>query len=185
MDQALPTGARRTRPAPPLSTRDATVSAGLRVEEIGLLGWSALMGVVAAIMVSFAPGAWYAQRSASVGWAAPGWLFAPLSMALYVALALGAWLVWKDARERTGAGVAFGLLGTQLVLDVLWPWLFFALHRVDLALLDAGLLALVSAGTTAFFWRRKRAAGWLVAPSLLRALYLAAMSWQLWLLGGA
>jgi tryptophan-rich sensory protein len=84
---------------------------------------------------------------------------------LYVLMGLCAWLVWRRAGFR-GAPLALGLFGVQLALNALWSYLFFGLHRPDLALLDIAALWLAILAVTLLFWRRHRGAGALMLPYL-------------------
>ena len=67
---------------------------------------------------------WYAEL-AKPPWTPPGWLFGPVWTALYTAMAVAAWLVWRQA--GLAGAMALGLLAVQLGLNVAWSWLFFGL----------------------------------------------------------
>lgn len=145
----------------------------LSAREVGLIAWSALLGLVAALTAAFVPGTWYA-RIDKPAWAPAAWLFSPLSMALDAALALAAWMIWREARPRSGASLALCLFAVALVLDVMWSWAFFGLHQVELALGCSVLLAVVGSLVVVAFGARRAAAGWLVAPWLAWHLLLGA-----------
>jgi translocator protein len=122
------------------------------------------------------PGEWYAQlRKPSFN--PPGWVFPPVWTVLYVLIAIAGWRSW----ERNRGGWAMRLWWAQLVLNFLWSPLFFAAHRIDLALVVVLLLLAVSLGFIAVSWREDRLAAWLFTPyaawvgfaSLLNATLLA------------
>lgn len=106
-----------------------------------------------------APDEWYAQLDKPV-FNPPGWLFGPVWTALYVLIAVAGWRVWR----RDSAGWPMRLWWAQLVLNFLWSPVFFAAHRIDLAL--AVIIALLAAilGFIAVSWRQHRAAAWLFVP---------------------
>ena len=81
---------------------------------------------------------------------------------LYLAMAVAAWLVWRQA-GWCGALVWFGV---QLALNATWSPVFFGMHRIGLALGNIVLLWLAIAGTTVVFWRVTPAAGILFVPYL-------------------
>jgi translocator protein len=87
------------------------------------------------------------------------------------ALVCAAW----GARFRTAAIALFVL---QLLINLAWSPVFFALHEIKLAL--AVLLALDVAAliTTALFWRVRRLAGWLMVPYLAWILFATVLNWQ-------
>jgi tryptophan-rich sensory protein len=131
---------------------------------LGLLGWLAASLAAGWIGSRHLPGAWYASLE-KPSWTPPGAVFGPVWGVLYVLMGLCAWLVWRRARFR-GAPLALGLFGVQLALNALWSYLFFGLHRPDLALLDIAALWLAILAVTLLFWRRHRGAGALMLPYL-------------------
>ena len=101
--------------------------------------------------------------------------------ALYVMMAVAAWLVWK----RGGWSVhrtPLALFVTQLVLNAIWSLLFFGLRRPDLAFAEIVLLWCLIAATTAAFWRVSRVAGILFAPYLVWVTFASALNAAIWLL---
>ncbi|MEA2553382.1 MAG: translocator protein [Fimbriimonadaceae bacterium] len=81
---------------------------------------------------------------------------------LYGFMAVAAWLVWYEREhlieEKRLAMAAFGV---QLVLNALWPWLFFALRSPVLALGELIVLHFAVQYTGFLFSRIRAAAGWL------------------------
>ncbi len=75
---------------------------------------------------------------------------------------------------------ALSLFLTQLVVNGLWSWLFFAWHRGALAFADILLLTLLVAGTVVSFWRVQRLAGALLIPYLLWVMFAAALNYSVW-----
>src|SRR5690348_5660064 len=96
---------------------------------LGLIGWmlaTLAAGAVGALATRQAP-AFYAGL-VKPAWAPPGWLFGAVWTALYVAMGLAAWLVWRQA-GWAGATVGLSLFLAQLVCNALWSWLFFTWRR--------------------------------------------------------
>jgi len=126
----------------------------------------------------FQPGEWY-SRLAKPSWTPPNWLFGPVWSALYVAMAVAAWLVWRQAGLR-GAAAPLAVFVVQLVLNAAWSWLFFGLHRPDLAFAEIALLWLAILATLVLFWRRNALAGTLILPYLAWVTYAASLNLGLW-----
>jgi tryptophan-rich sensory protein len=146
-----------------------------------------ILGLVAALAASFAPGwfgsqfmpgVWYAQL-VKPSWTPPNWLFGPVWTALYAMMAVAAWLVWKRDGFRR-AGLALGVFIVQLVLNGVWSWLFFGLQQIALAFFEIVALWAAILAATVLFWRRARPAGILMLPYLAWVTYAAALNFALW-----
>ncbi len=106
-----------------------------------------------------APGDWYAGL-AKPSFNPPDWVFAPTWTVLYVLIGVAGWRVWqKDANSG-----AMKLWWLQLVLNFLWTPVFFAAHRIEIALLIILLMLVAIVAFIALAWRQERAAAWLFAP---------------------
>lgn len=117
-------------------------------------------------------------KLAQPGWAPPSYLFGPVWSALYLLMAVAAWLVWRvDPRWRNPAIIAYGV---QLVLNLLWSPLFFGLGWRGLALIDIVLLDLAVAVTITLFWRIHRPAAAMMVPYLAWILFATALNYSVW-----
>jgi tryptophan-rich sensory protein len=121
---------------------------------------------------------WYAEL-AKPAWTPPSWVFGPVWTALYIMMAVAAWLVWRKG-GAAAAAVPLGLFLVQLALNVSWSPLFFGLHRPDLAFFVIVLLWCAILATLVAFWRVSPAAGWLLLPYLLWVTYASALNFAIW-----
>lgn len=112
-------------------------------------------------------------------WAPPPWLFGPVWTALYLLMAVAAWLVWR-VRARRGVRRALALYGVQLALNALWPWLFFAWRRGAWAFAEVVLLVVVVGATVAAFARVRRRAAALLLPYLAWVTFASALTLAVW-----
>ena len=145
---------------------------------VGLVLWIVACLAAGWIGSRFTPGEWYAALSKPT-WTPPSWVFAPVWTTLYVLMGLAAWLVWRRA-GFAGAPVALGLFIVQLVLNGLWPYLFFGIHQPGFAFAEIVVLWLVIFATTIGFWRTKPGAGVLMLPYLCWVGFASALNLQLW-----
>ena len=99
----------------------------------------------------------------------PNWVFAPVWSALYVAMAVAAWLVWKR-------GGPTGVWWVQLALNLAWTPAFFALQQPWLALVVIVALDVAVALTVVVFSGFSRAATWLMVPYLGWVLFATALN---------
>lgn len=121
---------------------------------------------------------WYAGLRKPPG-TPPDWVFGPVWTGLYLCMGIAAWLVWQAAGWHAGAQ-ALALWGVQLLVNVLWSWLFFGLHRPQWALVDVALLFILIALTMVAFQPFSSTAAWLLVPYLLWVAYAARLNYLLW-----
>lgn len=112
-------------------------------------------------------------------WTPPNWLFGPVWSALYLCMAIAAWLVWRSA-GFSGARFALGLFSVQLVLNVCWSAIFFWAHRPGLAFAEIVLLWVLILATTVAFRPLSRVAALLMTPYLLWVAYAATLNYGIW-----
>ena len=107
----------------------------------------------------------------------PGWVFGVVWTLLYIALGLSLALI-LHARGARGRPLAVGLFVLQLLLNFAWSPIFFAMHRVDLALLLLGAMLILSATVVILFVRIRPAAAWLMIPYVGWLVFAALLTWQ-------
>ena len=145
-----------------MNTIDGSAAAGYDRRH----GWLTLLLLLALVVggglvigIVTRPGDWYAAL-VKPPFNPPNWIFGPVWTALYVFIAVAGWRIsMRRPRHRP-----MTLWWLQLGLNFLWSPLFFAAHRIDLAL---GVIALLLLAIIAFIvtaWRVDRIASWLFAP---------------------
>ena len=99
---------------------------------------------------------------------------------LYAALAVAAWLVWRQRQLPRRA--AFTVYGALLLLNLAWPLMFFGLFPMMgaaalwLALLLIGGHAVVAVLTVLFFGPISRTAGLLMLPYVSWLVFSASLN---------
>jgi translocator protein len=124
-------------------------------------------------------GGWYA-RLIKPSWTPPNWVFGPVWSALYLMMAVAAWLVWREKGLTGAAALPLALFAAQLVFNAAWSILFFGMHRIGLALADIMLLWSAILVTMLTFWRISPWAGALMLPYLLWVTYASALNYSIW-----
>jgi benzodiazapine receptor len=149
-----------------------------------IASWFALAGFVVATFVAAGIGGWLTGNP-SVGWYAslekpsfnpPNWVFGPVWTALYLTMAVAAWLVWRKAWFTA----AHAWYAVQLALNVLWSALFFRFHAIGTALIEIVALWWMILATTIAFQRHSRAAALLLVPYLSWVTYAAVLNFSIW-----
>lgn len=112
-------------------------------------------------------------------WTPPDRVFAPVWTALYLSMAIAAWMVWLR-RPWPEMTPAVGLFAVQLGLNVAWSALFFGLHSLAAGLVAIVLLwcAILAMGVA--FHRVSALAGWILAPYLVWVSFAAALNFAIW-----
>ena len=126
----------------------------------------------------FLPGEWYTSLN-KTSWTPPNSVFGPVWTALYIMMGISAWIVWKN-RHYKKAKVSLFLFVFQLILNSLWTYIFFGLHRPGVAFLEISALWFVLLATLIGFWRVKNVAGVLMLPYILWVSFAALLSFAIW-----
>lgn len=121
---------------------------------------------------------WYAALT-KPSWTPPAWVFGPVWSALYLAMAIAAWLVWRRSGFSAARG-ALTLFAAQLVLNVCWSAIFFGAHSPGLAFAEILLLWLMILGATMAFRPLSRLAAWLMVPYLIWVAFAATLNYSIW-----
>jgi len=153
------------------------------VSTLVLLGFVLLavgIGMGGALSTSSAVTGWYADAAKPV-WTPPNIVFGPVWTALYLMMAVAAWLVW---RRRHEADVRPALLAyfVQLLLNAAWTPVFFGLYPVmgvaalwlAFAIIVALILAVVF--TILRFWPIHRFAAVLLMPYLAWIVFASSLN---------
>jgi len=112
-------------------------------------------------------------------WTPPDAVFGPVWTALYLLMAISAWLVWRAAGLQR-AVLPLVWFHVQLTLNVLWSWIFFHFHQPGWAFLEILCLWGAIAVTIFHFLRIRRLAGMLMMPYLAWVSFAAGLNLTIW-----
>lgn len=96
----------------------------------------------------------------------PNEVFGPVWTTLYILMGVAFFMVWT-AKSYGSKVEAFAWFGIQLVLNALWSFVFFEMHRPGLGIFVIVLLLGSIAATMVSFRRFSRPAMWLLVPYIL------------------
>jgi len=136
-----------------------------------VLGGGLLLGILTA------PGDWYSGLQ-KPSFNPPDWLFGPVWTLLYVLIAIAGWRVW----QRDQSGWPMRLWWAQLVLNFLWTPVFFAAHKLGLALVVILLMLAVTVAFIVTAWRLDREAAWLFLPYAAWVAFASLLNGLIWVL---
>jgi tryptophan-rich sensory protein len=106
----------------------------------------------------------------------PNWLFGPAWTALYLLMAVAAWLVWKQGIGAAGVKLALAVFLVQLILNALWSILFFGLRSPLAGLIEIYGLWLAILATIVLFFRVSVPAGVLLLPYIAWVTFAALLN---------
>lgn len=122
-------------------------------------------------------GTWYAGLN-KPSWNPPNWVFGPVWSALYLCMAVAAWMVWRE-RGFSAATIPLALFAIQLILNCLWSGLFFALHKPWLAFAEIVVLWCAILATMVSFASVSSLASLLLAPYLIWVTFAAVLNFTI------
>jgi benzodiazapine receptor len=143
-----------------------------------LLVWIAVCFIPAVIGSRFSPGEWYAGL-VKPSWTPPGYVFGPVWTLLYASMAVAAWMLWRGVGFG-GARMALILFIAQLVLNGMWSWIFFGLHKPGLAFVEIFFLWALIVATLIAFWKLYPPSGILLVPYLAWVSFAAVLNFSIW-----
>ncbi len=121
---------------------------------------------------------WYAAL-AKPGWLPPQNWFAPIWTALYVLMAIAAWIIWRERYHR-GRAAAISAFCIQLLLNAMWAPVFFGLKNIGAGLFAIVALWLAVGWTMREFARVKPGAALILVPYFLWVTFAAAINLAVW-----
>ena len=129
-----------------------------------------LPGVLGLIVAPMASGqnVWYNTLAVS-SLTPAGWVFSMVWMILYFFMGLALFFIMvdnnhKDHRDKANAYTLFGI---NMVLNLLWSYVFFAMHLPEAALIVLVSLIIVVLFMSRAFLRISKSAFWLIVPYIL------------------
>ena len=126
----------------------------------------------------FKPDIWFATL-AKPTLMPPSYVFPIVWTILYILLAFSGWLVWnkEKSKERT---LGLRWYAVQLIANALWTYLFFGLHRIDLALIDILILIFAVAKCMRYFSYVSKLSFQILIPYLIWLLFAMYLNFSIY-----
>jgi benzodiazapine receptor len=112
----------------------------------------------------------------------PNSIFGPVWTTLYVLMGISSYLVWKKRNVVSGYNWAMGSYVLQLLLNLMWSYLFFYQHQIGFALVEIGILLLTIIITAFLFYRIDKRAGLLFIPYILWVSFASYLTYSIYIL---
>ena len=121
---------------------------------------------------------WYAELHRPA-WTPPNWIFGPVWTALYLMMAISAWLVWREW-SWSASRFALTLFGIQLALNILWSIVFFGWRKPGPAFGEILLLWMMIIATAVAFYPLSLLAAWLLLPYIAWVAFASYLNFLIW-----
>lgn len=112
----------------------------------------------------------------------PDSLFSPVWISLYILIGISSYLVWQGRKEATGFAWAVIVYYLQLVLNILWSYLFFYQQQIGFAVIEIGVLLVTIIINAFIFYRFSKLAGWLFTPYILWVGFATYLTYSIFIL---
>ncbi|HVP93711.1 MAG TPA: TspO/MBR family protein [Methanoregulaceae archaeon] len=123
-------------------------------------------GIIGSIFTVDTINTWYVNLNKPL-LTPPSWAFAPAWIVLYVLMGMALFLIVKDGFRTPEIRNATIIFAAQLVMNILWSFLFFGLHSPLYGLAGIIILLCLIVATIVAFNRIRKLAAWLLVPYIL------------------
>ncbi|MBU4070251.1 MAG: tryptophan-rich sensory protein [Nanoarchaeota archaeon] len=120
---------------------------------------------------------WYLNNKSSI--TPPNYVFPIVWNILFLLIAFSLYFAWINSNKKQKRKVAW-IFGTNLALNALWSFLFFALKQPLLAFVDLLFILATIIWMIYVVYPIDKKAGWLLVPYLAWVMFAGVLNW-LWL----
>ena len=138
-------------------------------------------GLIGAVFTMKAIPTWYATLEKPV-FTPPNWLFAPAWGTLYLLMGIAAFIIWRRGLENIQVRRALLIFLAQLILNALWPVVFFGFESPIYGFIVIVGLWIAILFTILEFSRISTAAMVLLLPYILWVSFASALNASIWIL---
>ncbi len=140
-----------------------------------------LAGVIGSFATASSVSSWY-QSLTKPFFTPPGWLFAPVWIALYFLMGISVFLIWQKGVDKVKVKKALGVFILQLAFNAFWSIAFFGLKSPLFGLIVITLLWIFILITMIRFLRLSKWAGWLLAPYITWTSFAVILNFSIWIM---
>ncbi len=138
-------------------------------------------GLVGSVFTSPAIPTWYATLQ-KPSFDPPNWVFAPAWILLFLLMGISLYLIWSKRLEDKEVKIAIVIFSSQLVLNILWSFLFFGFKSPLYAFIEIIILWLAILATIISFYRISRTAAYLLLPYILWVSFASVLNFSIMIL---
>ena len=110
----------------------------------------------------------------------PNWIFGPVWTILYIIIGISAYLVWQKRNHIRHFPRTVAIYFIQLILNLLWSFIFFYAHRLEVALFEIIALLIVIMINARVFYKIDKTAGLLFIPYILWVSFATLLTYSIY-----
>ena len=138
-----------------------------------------LAGFIGSIFTNRQIPTWY-ESLKKPSFSPPNWLFGPVWTALFILMGISLFLVWRKGISQPSVKIALIIFGVQLLLNILWSFLFFAQRAPLAGFIEIILLWIMILITILVFYPISKTAALLLLPYILWVSFASILNFSLW-----
>lgn len=136
-------------------------------------------GITGSLFTSPAIPTWYAAlQKPSLN--PPNWLFAPVWTLLFLLMGISFYLIWDKGLKNKKVRISIFIFGVQLILNILWSFLFFGLKSPFPAFIEIIILWFAILASIVSFYKISKVAGLLLLPYIFWVSFAAILNFFIW-----
>nr|WP_026895941.1 TspO/MBR family protein [Clostridiisalibacter paucivorans] len=112
----------------------------------------------------------------------PGWIFAPVWTILYILMGIASYRIAKSDNSTILIKNALFFYVLQLILNFLWPILFFRFNLTFIAFIEIIILLVFIIITTLKFYNLDKFSAYLMIPYILWVSFASLLNFSIWFL---
>jgi len=158
------------------------------MNSIGLRGLARLIlciaicqgaGVIGSIFTVSSVATWYTTLE-KPWFTPPGSIISAVWIILFALMGLSLFLIWQKGISSANTKIALGVFAFQLLVNILWSYVFFSLQSPLAAFVVILFLWLLIMQCIIRFWYIRKEAALLLVPYILWVSFAAFLNYNLW-----
>jgi benzodiazapine receptor len=139
------------------------------------------IGALGAFFTASSVNTWYVSL-AKPSFNPPNFIFAPVWTAIFITIGIAAYLVWQKRSTITRFPRTIAIYFIQLLLNVMWSFIFFYAHQIGVAVFESVFLLFVVIVNAITFYKIDKRAGLLFIPYILWVSFATVLTYSIYTL---
>ena len=139
------------------------------------------IGAIGAFFTASSVKTWYVTL-AKPSFNPPNEIFAPVWTSLYIIMGISAYLVWQKRHQILNLPRTIAIYLIQLVLNLMWSFIFFYAHQIGVALFEIIALLIAVIINARVFYKIDKTAGLLFIPYILWVSFATVLTYNIFIL---
>jgi len=140
-----------------------------------------LAGFIGSFFTSESVSTWY-QTITKPSFNPPSWVFGPVWTTLFILMGIALYLVWTKGWKKDEVKIGIYFFSAQMVLNILWSFLFFYLQKPLYSFIEIIILWLAIFGTILTFYKVDKRTLYLLLPYILWVSFAAFLNLTIYLI---